>query len=93
MAETIDFDLTGTPVDLIAGLSLKVGTVYAVQNASTTATARFRESDTAPAASARAFRIEAGGNLSIKANAPGDKIFAWTDAADGCPLVVSERVA
>lgn len=36
----------------------------------------------------RSFRIEAGGNFILKPI--GDPIWAWTDDAAGCPLILGE---
>ena len=87
-----DFDATAAPADLVAGLSLAVGTKFTVHNTSTVATAFFREAAVAPAPNARAFRVEASGAVTIRAKAAGDKIFVWTDDPGGCPLIVSEAV-
>lgn len=84
----IDFDATVAPVDLVAGAGLSQGTTYTCQNASTLATLFLREAASVPAATARAFRVEAGGAFSITPR--GDPIYVWTDDAGGCPLIVDE---
>ena len=83
-----DFDATGAPADIVAGLGLSSGTHYQGQNTSTTATLRVRESVAAPAADARAIRIEAGGVFTT--NPDGDGIWLWTDDTAGCPVIITE---
>ena len=51
------------PTDIVAGLSLAVGTAYSGQNISTFATLCFREAVGVPGATARAFRVKAGGDV------------------------------
>ena len=82
-----DFDASQVPVDIVTGLSLAAGTLYQAQNTSTTATLRIREAAVAPAADARAIRIEAGGVFTI--NPDGDGIWLWTDDTAGCPVILT----
>ena len=81
-----DFDATNVPQDIVAALSLQIGTTYVAQNVGTVATAFVREAPAAPAATDRAFRTESGGFFYIKPE--GDPIWVWTDDPAGCPLVV-----
>ena len=83
-----DFDATGAPQDIVAALSLADGMSYAGQNLSTTATLFIREAAAAPAAGARAFKVEAGSPFNIKPSAA--PIWLWTDDAGGCPVIVGE---
>ena len=86
-----DFDATNTPRDLVAALGLAAGTKYLIQNVSTVATLRVREAASAPAATARAFKVEAGGPLSIRPKA-GQGVWLWTDDRGGsCPVIVGEH--
>ena len=87
---SMDFDATGAPADIVAGLSLAVGTRFTIHNTSTVATAFFREAAVAPAPSARAFRVEAGSAVTIRPGA--DAIWVWTDDSAGCALIVTEAV-
>ena len=84
-----DFDATGAPADIVAGLSLAEGTRYQGQNVSTTATLRIRESVTAPAADARAIRIEAGGSFTLGPDGTNG-IWLWTDETGGCPVIITD---
>ena len=84
-----NFDATGAPQDIVAGLSLAAGTTYTVQNLASYATLRVREASAAPEADARALKIEAGGYFSITPTA-GEGIFLWTDEPTGCPVIVTE---
>ena len=84
----IDFDASSDPADVAAGASLTQGTRYTVQNLSTVATLFIREQAGQPAATARAFRIEAGGMFTIKS--AGTPIWLWTDDPDGCPMILAE---
>ena len=86
---SLDFDATETPADIVAELSLSIGTAYSAQNVSTTATLRFREADAMPDATARAFRVEAGGAFQLEPEA-GTPIWIWTDE-DFCPVIVGRR--
>ena len=83
----LDFDATGTPVDVVADLSLTQGTLYEGQNVSTVATLFIREHASQPAITARAFRIESGGGFRIKPT--GDPVWLWTDN-HVCPVILSE---
>ena len=83
----LDFDATETPADVVAALSLGQGVRYTCQNLSTVATLFVREQATQPPVTARAFRIESGGNFTLKPE--GDPIWAWTDNHT-CPLILSE---
>lgn len=87
----MDFDATETPQDVVAALGLTVGQAYTVQNVSTVATLFLREAPVAPAAAARAFRIEAAGVFTIKSETSGG-IWLWTDEAAGCPCILTEAV-
>ena len=84
-----DFDATTTPQDIVAALSLTAGKLYFCQNVSTTATLRIRDAATAPAATERALRVEAGGDFSIRPG--GDGLWLWTDEPGGCPVIVTEH--
>ena len=84
-----DFDATTTPQDVVAALSLTAGTTYTGQNVDTIATLRVREAATAPAATDRAHKIEAGGQFTIAPD-PGEGIYVWTDDPAGCAVIVTE---
>ena len=84
----IDFDATMTPQDLVAQMSLQANISYTGQNVGTIATLFFREGSTMPAITDRSFRIEAGGTFILRPT--GDPIWAWTDDAAGCPLILGE---
>ena len=86
----IDVDVTVTPQDVVTVAGLTAGTPYQVQNVSTTATLFVREAVNAPAAGARGFRVEAGGNATIRPEA-GAAVWLWTDDPAGrCPVILDE---
>lgn len=87
----MDFDATNVPTDVVAALGLIAGTRYTGQNVSTTATLFVRETATAPAPGARAFRVEAGGNFTLKPD-QSLPMFLWTDDPAGCPILLDEAV-
>ncbi len=82
-----DFDATAAPQDIVAALGLAVGTVYSGQNTDSVATLFIREAAAAPPAGARAFRVEAGGQFTIKPEA-GLGIYLWTDDPAGCAAIL-----
>ena len=84
-----DFDATRVPADIVAGLGLAVGKTYSCQNVSTINTLLIRESANAPDPSARAFKVESGGQFTIEptANRP---IWVWADDDAGCPVIITE---
>ena len=86
----VDFDATATPQDVVAAVGLMRGRAYTAQNASTVATVYVREAATAPAPTGRAFRVEAGGNFTVKPT--GSPIWCWTDDPAGCPVILAESV-
>ena len=82
-----DFNATGVPADVVAALSLTSGTQYTAQNVSTIATLFVREAVAMPAVTDLAFRVEAGGNFSIKPDAT--PIWMWTDNGS-CPVILDD---
>ena len=84
-----DFIAQTEPTDIVAELSLSIGTAYSCQNVSTFATLRIREEIATPDATARAFRVEAGGAFQLKPEA-GIPIWVWTDDAP-CPVILSAQ--
>lgn len=90
--DALDYTVTITPIDIVAALSLSAGKAYFGQNISTGATLYGRPESTTPAASARAFRYESGGEFEFTV-AAGEKIFMWTDDPLGCQLILNELPA
>ena len=88
----VDFDVTTTPQDVFAALSLTVGISYTGQNVDTKATLFVREDTAAPLVTARAFRVESSGYFTLKGATAADQIFLWTDDADGCAVIFTEAV-
>ena len=86
---SLDFSAVETPTDIVAGLSLAVGTAYACQNISPFATLRFREAVGVPGATAPAFRVEAGGAFQLKPEA-GTPIWVWTNDPP-CKIILSAQ--
>lgn len=86
---SLDFDATETPTDIVAALSLNVGTAYAGQNVSTISTLFFREAVAMPDATAPAFRVESGSAFQIKPE-PGQGVWLWTDEAP-CKIILATR--
>ena len=84
----MDFDASVIPVDIVAALGLAQDELFAGQNVSGTATLYVREAATIPAVTDRAFRVESGGQFSLRPR--GEPIWAWTDEADGCAVIVAE---
>ena len=84
-----NFDASVVPRDIVAALGLTVGTAYTGQNLSTVATLLFREAAAMPDATARAFRVEAGGAFTLEPQS-GVGIWLWSDDPLGCPILVSE---
>ncbi len=81
-----DFDATTAPVNIVAALSLASGR-YTIQNVSTVASLFVRSASTAPAATARGFRLESGGHGMISGD---EATYVWTDDLAGCPAIVDE---
>ena len=84
----MDFDATGTPADIVAALSLAQGERHTGQNVSNTATLFVREATAAPAVTDRAFRVESGGQFTLRPS--GEPVWLWTDEADGCAVILAE---
>ena len=82
-----DFVARAAPADVVAALALDTGTRYTCQNVSTTATLFAREAATMPAVTDMAFRVEAGGNFTIKPD--GTPIWMWTDNGN-CPVILDD---
>ena len=82
-----DFDTTSIPTDVVSALGLSTGTRYTGQNISTTGTLFVRETATMPDTSDRGFKVEPGGNFTIKPDAP---VWLWTDDPLGCPVIFDE---
>ena len=84
----MDFDATPVPADIVAALGLIQGTRYSGQNVSGTATLFVREAASAPAVTDRAFRVESGGQFTLRPS--GGPVWLWTDEADGCAVIIAE---
>ena len=84
-----DFTAQTEPTDIVAELSLSIGTAYSCQNVSTFATLRIREEIAMPDATAGAFRVEAGGSFQLTPEA-GTPIWVWSDDAP-CPVILSAQ--
>ena len=82
-----DFMARAAPDDIVAALRLVNGTSYTCQNVSTIATLFVREAVAMPAATALAFRVEAGGNFNIKPDVT--PIWLWTDNGS-CPVILDD---
>ena len=83
----MDFDATRAPTDIVAALSLAQGTRYTGQNVSGTATLFVREATAAPAVTERAFRVESGGQFTIRPS--GSPIWLWTDDSAECAVILA----
>ena len=83
----LDFTAQTEPTDIVAGLALAVAP--GTPTASTFATLRFREAVGVPGATARAFRVEAGGAVWLKPEA-GTPIWVWTDDPP-CKIILSTQ--
>ena len=84
----MDFDATLVPADIVAALSLTQDVRYSGQNLSNTASLFVREVASVPAVSDRAFRVQSGGEFTLRPS--GEPIWVWTDEADGCAVIVGE---
>ena len=84
----MDFDATLVPSDIVSVLGLADGKFYTAQNVSGTATLFIREQVAAPAVTDRAFRVESGGQFTIRPS--GEPVWLWTDEADGCAVTLAE---
>ena len=84
----MDFDATPVPADIVAALGLAQDELFAGQNVSNTATLFVREAATVPAVTDRAFRVESGGQFTLRPT--GSPIWLWTDEADGCAVILTE---
>ena len=82
-----DFNVTETPVDIVADLSLVNGTRYTCQNVSTTATLFVREATAIPSVQDRGFKVEAGGNFTLRPD--GVAVWMWTDTGS-CPVILDD---
>ncbi len=83
----MDFDATPVPVDVVAALGLAQDVLYSGQNVGGTATLYVREAATVPAVTDRAFRVESGGQFTLRPR--GEPIWFWTDEADGCAAILT----
>lgn len=81
----MDFDVTESPQDLVAALSLSRGTTYAVQNVSPDARVFVRVQATAPARTDRAFVIRPF-EFHYPQAGTGEGIFVWSP--EGAAAVV-----
>ena len=87
-----DLIVTGTPVDLVAALSLDTGQRYECQNLSPTATLLVREQVAAPLPTDRGFQIEARSHYQIQPDGTHG-LWAWTDdPSERCPLTLTESM-
>ena len=84
----MDFDATLVPADIVAALSLTQDVRYSGQNLSNTASLFVREVASVPAVSDRAFRVQSGGEFTLRPG--GEPIWVWTDDPDGCAVIVGE---
>ena len=84
----MDFDVTLVPADIVAALSLTQDVRYSGQNLSGTASLFVREVASVPAVSDRAFRVQSGGEFTLRPS--GEPIWVWTDEEDGCAVIVGE---
>ena len=90
----MDFNATGTPVDIVAALTLQWGPSYRLQNVGSGGTLFIRTATAAPAVTDRAFRIESGGLFVLKPQA-GASAFAlvptwlWTDDRRGVAVILT----
>ena len=84
-----DFIARPAPADIVAALSLTVGTRYTSQNLSQGATLFLREGATAPQATDAAYRVEPGRDFTITPQA-GAGIWLWTDGATAIPVIATE---
>ena len=85
----MDFDAVAMPADIVAALSLTVGTRYTLQHVGTLGTVLVRPSTTAVTAQSRGFKLEAGGGLTFRADA-GEGVYVWVGGADRAPCIVEE---
>ena len=86
----MDFDATQTPVDVVAALGLTQGTRYTGQNVDALGTLYIREQVAVPVPTDRAFRIQSGGEFSLRPD--GEPIWFWTDEASGCAVILGDAV-
>ena len=85
----MDFDVTGTPQDIIAALSLSTGTRYSIQNIDPRGRIFGRVQATAPAAGDRG-NIIAPGEFHYPEAGPGEGIWLWSPDAGGSVAFVTE---
>lgn len=82
--------MTTDPANIVAGLSLVVGTIYVLQNVDPNARVFIREAAVKPTGGAlRGFVIDPFQHATLEP-APGVGLWLWTDRADGCKAVIDE---
>ena len=87
---TRNFDATGDPANIVAALSLAVGTRYAIQNVDPNARLFVREAAVKPTGGAlRGFVLAPFESAGFKPQT-GIGVWCWTDRADGARAVVGE---
>ena len=86
---TVDFDATQTPQNVGQAAALVTGRTYSIQNVSDDVEVLIREAPTAPAATARGFRVKPGDSGVLS---PGvDPIWIWTRTS-GAACIITEAV-
>ena len=86
---TQDHEVTGTPVDIVAALSLRVGTRYGGQVVTRDVVVHLREAATAPDGSDPAHIIVPREPFTIKPDA-GMGVYLWTAAGGPATVVLTE---
>ena len=86
---TLDHEVTGTPVDIVSALSLRVGTRYGGQVVTRDVVIHLREAATAPAVDAPAHIIVSREPFTIKPD-PGMGVYLWSVAGGPATVVLTE---
>ena len=85
----VDFEVTGTPQDILAALSLSTGTRYSIQNIDPRGRIFVRVQATAPAAGERG-NIIVPFEYGYPTAGPGEGIWVWSPDVGGSVAFVTE---
>ena len=86
----MDFDATQTPVDVVAALGSPKAPATPARMWTPWGLLYVREQVAVPVPTDRAFRIQSGGEFSLRPDA--EAIWLWTDEPSGCAVILADAV-
>ena len=86
---TLDFEITGTPTDIVSALGLTAGRAYTVQIVTRDVVVHLREGTVAPAIDAPAHILVPRGPFTIRPSS-GEGVYLWVVMGGPATVVVSE---